>query len=81
MDSVVVFMDIVALVIFFKMITILINLKGQPDGNKYKYKNQEKGFHCEYALMHHWNYSLVVMFTGLHGGVHKRDNAEINTDI
>ena len=52
MDSVVVFMDIVALVIFFKMITVLINFKGQPDGNKYKYKNQEKVFHCEYVLMH-----------------------------
>ena len=71
MDSVVVSVVIVALVIFFKMITILINLKGQPDGNKYKYKNQEKVFHYENVLMHCWNYSLVVMFTGLHAGVHK----------
>ena len=78
MDSVVVFMDIVALVIFFKMITILINLKGQPDGNKYKYKNQEKVFHCEYVLMHCWNYSLVVMFTALHAGVHKRSTQRRN---
>ena len=69
MDSVVVSVVIIALVIFFKMITILINLKGQPDGNKYKYKNQKKVFHCEYVLMHCWNYSLVVMFTALHAGV------------
>ena len=52
MDSVVVSVVVTALVIFFKMITILINLKGQPDGKKYKYKNQEKVFHCEYVLMH-----------------------------
>ena len=69
MDSVVVFMDIVALVIFFKMISILINLNGQPDGNKNKYKNQEKVFHFGYVPMHCWNYSLVVMFTALHAGV------------
>ena len=71
MDSVVMFVVVIALVIFFKMMSIFINLKGQPESNKCKYKNQEKGFHCEYVLMHHWNYSLVVMFTGLHAGVHK----------
>ena len=82
MDSVVVFMVIIALVIFFKMITILINLKGRPNANQGDYKNQEKVFHCvQYVLMHCWNYSLVVMFTALHAGVHKRGNGKCNTDI
>ena len=82
MDSVVMSVVMVVLVNFFKMITILINLKGQPDGNKNKYKNQEKVFHCEYVLMHCWNYSLVVMFTGLHAEyTSEAPDAEINTDI
>ena len=72
MDSVVVFMVIIAMAIVTLMMSFLINLNGQPDGNKNKYKNQEKVFHFGYIPMHCWNYSLVVMFTALHAGVHKR---------
>ena len=47
MDSVVMSVVIVALVIFFKMITILVNLKGRPNANQGDCKNKEKVFHFE----------------------------------